>query len=35
MFRLLGTPDAQKCHVIYPTGHNTPRNELISAQRAY
>ena len=29
MFRLLGTPKDQKRHVIYPTGHNIPRNDLI------
>jgi eukaryotic-like serine/threonine-protein kinase len=29
MFRLLGTPREQKRHVVYETGHDIPRNELI------
>jgi dienelactone hydrolase len=29
MFRLLGTPDAQKRRVVYDTGHNIPRPDLI------
>jgi formylglycine-generating enzyme required for sulfatase activity/dienelactone hydrolase len=29
MFRLLGTPDAQKRRVAYDTGHNIPRPDLI------
>ncbi len=29
MFRLLGTPKEQKRHVVYETGHDIPRNELI------
>ena len=29
MFRLLGTPIEQKRRVVYATGHNIPRNELI------
>jgi cephalosporin-C deacetylase-like acetyl esterase len=29
MFRLLGTPKDQKRRVVYETGHNIPRNELI------
>ena len=29
MFRLLGTPKEQKRRVVYETGHNIPRNELI------
>ena len=28
-FRLLGSPKDQKKHLIYETGHNIPRNELI------
>jgi dienelactone hydrolase len=29
MFRLLGTPDSQKRRVVYETGHNIPRPDLI------
>jgi hypothetical protein len=29
MFRLLGTPKQDKRRVVYETGHNIPRNELI------
>jgi serine/threonine protein kinase/dienelactone hydrolase len=29
MFRLLGTPQEQKRRVVYETGHNIPRNEMI------
>jgi cephalosporin-C deacetylase-like acetyl esterase len=29
MFRLLGTPKENKRRVVYDTGHNIPRNELI------
>ena len=29
MFRLLGTPEEHKRRVVYETGHNIPRNELI------
>src|SRR5580765_3345704 len=29
MFRLLGTPPEQKRRVVYETGHNVPRPELI------
>ncbi len=29
MFRLLGTPEAQKRRVVYDTGHNIPRPDLI------
>jgi cephalosporin-C deacetylase-like acetyl esterase len=29
MFRLLGTPKEHKRRVVYETGHNIPRNELI------
>ncbi len=29
MFRLLGTPNHDKRHVVYETGHNIPRDELI------
>jgi eukaryotic-like serine/threonine-protein kinase len=29
MFRLLGTPNEHKRRVVYETGHNIPRNELI------
>jgi serine/threonine protein kinase/dienelactone hydrolase len=29
MFRLLGVPDAQKRRVVYETGHNIPRQELV------
>ncbi len=29
MLRLLGTPDAQKRRVVYDTGHNIPRPDLI------
>ena len=29
MFRLLGTPKEHKRHVVYETGHNIPRHELI------
>ncbi len=29
MFRLLGTPDGQKRRVVYDTGHNVPRPDLI------
>ena len=28
-FRLLGSPSDQKKHLLYDTGHNLPRNELI------
>ena len=28
-FRLLGSPSDQKRHLLYDTGHNLPRNELI------
>jgi hypothetical protein len=28
-FRLLGTPEKDKRQVIYKTGHNTPRAEMI------
>ncbi|MEO6119968.1 MAG: SUMF1/EgtB/PvdO family nonheme iron enzyme, partial [Terriglobales bacterium] len=28
-YRMLGTPKDQKKHIIYETGHNIPRNELI------
>jgi eukaryotic-like serine/threonine-protein kinase len=29
MFRMLGTPNEHKRRVVYETGHNIPRNELI------
>jgi hypothetical protein len=29
MYRLLGTLDAQKRRVVYDTGHNIPRPDLI------
>jgi dienelactone hydrolase len=29
MFRLLGTPDGQKRRVVYDTGHNIPRPQMI------
>jgi serine/threonine protein kinase/formylglycine-generating enzyme required for sulfatase activity/cephalosporin-C deacetylase-like acetyl esterase len=29
MFRLLGTPNYEKRRVVYDTGHNIPRNEMI------
>jgi hypothetical protein len=29
MYRLLGTPDARKRRVVYDTGHNIPRPDLI------
>jgi len=29
MFKLLGAPDADKRRVVYSTGHNIPRPELI------
>jgi hypothetical protein len=29
MFRMLGTPKEQKRRVVYDTGHNIPRNEMI------
>ncbi len=29
MFRLLGAPNEHKRHVVYETGHNIPRNEMI------
>ena len=29
MFRLLGTPKERKRHMVYETGHNIPRNEMI------
>ncbi len=29
MFRLLGTPNQDKRRVVYETGHNIPRDELI------
>jgi pimeloyl-ACP methyl ester carboxylesterase len=29
MFRLLGTPKQHKRRVVYDTGHNVPRNEVI------
>ena len=28
-YRLLGTKKEQKKHLLYDTGHNIPRNELI------
>jgi hypothetical protein len=28
-YRLLGSPKDQKKHLLYETGHNIPRNELI------
>jgi dienelactone hydrolase len=28
MFKLLGTPEEHKRHLIYDTGHNIPRNQL-------
>ena len=29
MFKLLGTPEEHKRHIIYDTGHGVPRNQLI------
>ena len=29
LFRLLGSPDGQKSHILYDTDHNLPRNEMI------
>ena len=29
MFRMLGPPKAHKRRVVYETGHNIPRNEMI------
>ena len=29
MFRLFGTPEKDKRHVLFETGHSIPRNELI------
>jgi pimeloyl-ACP methyl ester carboxylesterase len=29
MFRLLGAPDEQKRRVVYDSGHDIPRNEMI------
>jgi eukaryotic-like serine/threonine-protein kinase len=29
MFRLLGTPKESKRRVVYETGHDIPRNDLI------
>ena len=29
MFKLLGTPEKDKKHYIYETGHYVPRDELI------
>jgi dienelactone hydrolase/predicted Ser/Thr protein kinase len=29
MFKLLGTPDEHKRHLVYDTGHGVPRNQLI------
>ena len=29
-FDALGTPPADKRRVVYPTGHNLPRNEMIT-----
>jgi serine/threonine protein kinase/dienelactone hydrolase len=29
MFRLLGTPSEHKRHILYETGHDIPRNEMI------
>jgi hypothetical protein len=29
MFRLLGAPKAYKRHILYDTGHDIPRNEII------
>jgi len=35
MFRLLGAPDAQKSRVVYDTGHNIPRPDLIRESLAW
>ena len=29
MFKLLGTPEEHKRPILYDTGHNIPRNQLI------
>jgi predicted esterase len=29
MFRLLGTPEADKRHVVYESGHRLPQNEFV------
>ncbi len=29
VFRLLGTPEADKRHVVYESGHHPPRNESV------
>jgi len=29
LFRILGTPERDKRHVLFPGGHTVPRNELI------
>ena len=29
MFKLLGTPEEHKRHLVYDTGHSVPRNQLI------
>jgi dienelactone hydrolase len=35
MFKLLGTPEEHKRHLIYDTGHNIPRNQLIKESLAW
>jgi dienelactone hydrolase len=35
MFRLLGTPDKDKRHVIYETGHGIPQSELLKETLAW
>jgi dienelactone hydrolase/predicted Ser/Thr protein kinase len=35
MFKLLGTPEGDKRHLIYDTGHGVPRNQLIKESLAW
>jgi dienelactone hydrolase len=35
MFKLLGTPEEHKRHLIYDTGHGVPRNQLIKESLAW
>jgi hypothetical protein len=35
MFKLLGTPEEQKSHLVYDTGHSVPKNQLIKESLAW
>lgn len=35
MFRLLGTPKEHKRKILYDTGHNIPRNDMIKETLAW